>query len=113
VASAEDLREARAQVAGVTVADEVAAYVVGVVRATRELPSVALGASPRAAVHLLAASRALASIGGRAFVTPDDVAAAAGPVLRHRLVLRPEAELERYDAEAALRSALQTVPVPR
>ncbi len=113
VADEEQLRDAQQSVAAVTVADEVAAYVVALVRATRQLPSVALGASPRAAVHLLAASRAIAAIEGRAFVTPDDVGAVAGAVLRHRIVLRPEAELERYDADAAVRSALQTVPVPR
>ncbi len=113
VAGAEDLRAARAAADAVTVSGEVAGYVVAVVRATRELPSVALGASPRAAVHLLAAARALAALAGRGFVTPDDVGAVAHAVLRHRLVLRPEAELERYDADAAVGAALRSVPVPR
>ncbi len=113
VAGVEDLRAARAAVAAVHVADEVAAYVVALTRRTRELPSVALGASPRAAVHLLAAARAGAAIDGRDYVTPDDVAAAAHPVLEHRIVLRPEAELERYDPAGAVRMALDAVPVPR
>ncbi len=113
VAQAADIRAARATVDAVTVADEVAAYVVEVVRRTRALPSVTLGASPRAAVHLLVAAKASAAIAGRAFVTPDDVAGLAGPVLRHRIVLRPEAELERYDAADAVRTALESVPVPR
>ena len=113
VATDDDLRAARAAVDEVRVADEVAGYVVAVVRATRALPSVELGASPRAAVHLLACARAEAALSGRDFVTPDDVGAVAPAVLRHRLVLRPEAQLERYDAVAAVRTALGSVPVPR
>jgi MoxR-like ATPase len=113
VAGADDVRAARATVDAVSVADDVAAYVVEVVRRTRDLPSVTLGASPRAAVHLLVAAKATAAIAGRTFVTPDDVADLAGPVLRHRIVLRPEAELERYDAADAVRTALESVPVPR
>jgi MoxR-like ATPase len=113
VAGGADVRAARATVDAVSVADDVAAYLVEVVRRTRELPSVTLGASPRAAVHLLVAAKATAAIAGRAFVTPDDVAGLAGPVLGHRIVLRPEAELERYDAADAVRTALESVPVPR
>ena len=113
VASAADVRAARVTVDAVTVSDEVAAYLVDVVRRTRELPSVTLGASPRATVHLLVAAKAAAALAGRAFVTPDDVAALAGPVLGHRIVLRPEAELERYHAADAVRTALESVPVPR
>jgi MoxR-like ATPase len=113
VARADELLGARDEVDAITIADEVAAYVTALVRRTRELPSVALGASPRAAVHLAAASRASAWLAGRAFVTPDDVARMAPPVLRHRLILRPEAELERYRADDAVQAALQAVPVPR
>jgi len=113
VATADDLRAARDQVDATTVADEIVAYVAALVRRTRELPSVALGASPRAAVHLLAASKASARISGRDFVTPDDVAWMARPVLRHRLLLRPEAELERYRPDDAVQAALSAVPVPR
>ena len=113
VADAGALRDARAVADAVRVADEVAAYVVGVVRATRELPGVELGASPRAAVHLLACARAEAALSGRDYVTPDDVGTVATAVLRHRLVLRPEAELDRYDADAAIRTAMGAVPVPR
>jgi MoxR-like ATPase len=112
-ANATDVAAAQAEVDATAVADEVGAYVVAVVRRTRELPSVALGASPRAAVHLLAASKAAARLRGRGFVTPDDVAAMAPPVLRHRLVLRPEAELERYRPDDAITAALASVPVPR
>ncbi|HEU4942499.1 MAG TPA: MoxR family ATPase [Gaiellaceae bacterium] len=113
VATADELRAVRDQVDATTVAAEIEAYIVAVVRRTRELPSVALGASPRAAVHLLAASKASARISGRDFVTPDDVAWMARPVLRHRLLLRPEAELERYRPDDAVQAALAAVPVPR
>jgi MoxR-like ATPase len=113
VAGAEDLRQARAQVDATEVQDEVIGYVVALVRRTRELPSVALGASPRAAVHLLGAAKAAARLAGRAYVTPDDVARMAAPVLRHRLVLTPEAELERATPMGAIRAALEDVPVPR
>jgi MoxR-like ATPase len=107
------LRAARDEVDATTVTDEVVAYIAGIVRRTRELPSVALGASPRAAVHLLAASKASARLSGRDFVTPDDVAWMAMPVLRHRLLLRPEAELERYRPDQAIQAAIASVPVPR
>jgi len=113
VATAEDLRQARAQVDATEVQDDVIGYVVALVRRTRELPSVALGASPRAAVHLLGAAKAAARLSGRAYVTPDDVARMAAPVLRHRLVLTPEAELERATPMGAIRAALEDVPVPR
>jgi MoxR-like ATPase len=113
VAGPGDILDARAQVDAVRVADEVAGYVVDLVRRSRELPSVELGASPRAAVHLLAAAKAQAALAGRVYVTPDDVGAAAPAVLRHRLVLRPEAELDRYTPEDAVRTVLESVPVPR
>jgi MoxR-like ATPase len=113
VATADDLAAARADVDATTVSDEVMAYVVALVRRTRELPSVALGASPRAAVHLLATAKAAARLSGRAFVVPDDVANVAPSVLRHRLQLRPEAELERYTADNAVDAALRAVAVPR
>ncbi|MDX6561573.1 MAG: MoxR-like ATPase [Gaiellales bacterium] len=113
VASAADLADAGAVIEETTVSDEVAAYLAALVRMTRELPAVELGASPRAAVHLLAASRAAARLAGRAFVTPDDVVAMAAPVLAHRLVLRPEAELERVTPRAAVAAAIAAVAVPR
>ncbi|MCZ7529819.1 MAG: MoxR family ATPase [Acidimicrobiia bacterium] len=113
VGSADTLRRVRSTVDATSVADDVVAYVAQVVGATRTVPSVELGASPRAAVHLLAAAKATARLAGRDFVTPDDVAGVAHPVLRHRLILRAEAELERYRADDAVTSALAAVPVPR
>ncbi|MDX6483203.1 MAG: MoxR-like ATPase [Gaiellaceae bacterium] len=113
VVQADELQAAQRDVDGTGVSDEVVAYVSAIVRKTRELPSVELGASPRAGVHLLAAAKALARLDERGFVTPDDVAAAAPDVLRHRLILRPEAELERYRPDDAVQAALQAVPIPR
>jgi MoxR-like ATPase len=113
VTSPAELIAARAMVDATTVRDEIVAYVVALVRRTRELPSLSLGASPRATVHLLAAAKASARLAGRDFVTPDDVVAVAPAVLRHRLQLRPEAELERYTADDAITTAISTVPVPR
>jgi len=108
-----ELLAARDLVDATTVADAIIDYVVALVRRTRELPSVALGASPRSAVHLLAASKAAARLAGREFVIPDDVVAVAPAVLRHRITLRPEAELERYRADDAIAAAVSSVPVPR
>ena len=113
VTSPAELVAARATVDATTVSEGVIGYVVALVRKTRELPSVSLGASPRGAVHLLAAAKAAARLAGRDFVTPDDVVAVAPAVLRHRLQLRPEAELERYTADDAVATAISTVPVPR
>jgi MoxR-like ATPase len=113
VGSADDLLAARQTLADTSVSDEVAGYVVALVRRTRDLPSVTLGASPRAAVHLLQAAKATARLADRAFVTPDDVVARAGAVLAHRLVLSPDAELERFSALDAINTALADVPVPR
>jgi MoxR-like ATPase len=103
----------RAEVDAVTVSDPIISYVASVVRKTRELPSVSLGASPRAAVHLLAASKAWARISGRPYVIPDDVISLVPAVLCHRLIMTPEAELDRFTPEQALQTALSTVPVPR
>jgi MoxR-like ATPase len=113
VTSPEELLAARATVDATTVQDQVVDYIVALVRRTRELPSVALGASPRAAVHLLASAKAAARLSGRDFVIPDDVVAVAPAVLRHRITLRPEAELERYRADDAITAAVGSVPVPR
>jgi MoxR-like ATPase len=113
VANADDLRAAQAAVDGVRAAEEVEGFVVAIARATRALPGVTLGASPRAAVHLLAAARAAALLAGRDYVTPDDVVRMARPVLAHRLILSPQAELDRFTAADAVAAALAAVPVPR
>jgi MoxR-like ATPase len=113
VAGREELLALRDLVDATTVSPQVIDYVVALVRRTRDLPSVELGASPRAAVHLLAASKAAARLAGREFVIPDDVVAVAPAVLRHRIMLRPEAELEHYRADDAVAAAISSVPVPR
>jgi MoxR-like ATPase len=104
---------ARAELDATGIGDEVLDYIVAVVRATRTLPSVELGASPRAAVHVAGAARARARLDGRDYVTPDDVRGVAPAVLAHRLLLRPEAELERFRPADAVEAALAQVPVPR
>ena len=113
VAGPEQLAAARAEVRQVQVAPEVLGYAVDLCRATRRSPSLSLGVSPRGATALLATSRAWAWLSGRAYVTPDDVKALAHPTLRHRVQLRPEAELEGVTAESVLTTVLATVPVPR
>jgi MoxR-like ATPase len=113
VASADDLRTARSAVGAVRATAEVIGYVVDVGRATRSSAALQLGVSPRGATALLAAGRAWAWLSGRDYVTPDDVKALARPTLRHRVQLRPEAELEGVTADAVLETVLATVPVPR
>jgi len=92
---------------------EVTGYIVDVCRGTRTAPAVQLGASPRAATALLSTSKAWAWLSGRDFVTPDDVKALVRPTLRHRLMLRPEAELDGLTTDGVLESVLASVPVPK
>jgi MoxR-like ATPase len=113
VTTGDGLLEMRQLASATDIAPEVLAYLASVVRHTRSLPSVELGASPRASVHLLGAAKAIARMSGRDFVTPDDVARMATPVLRHRILVRPEAELERYSPDDAVKAALAAIPVPR
>ncbi|APE37884.1 AAA family ATPase [Nocardia mangyaensis] len=112
VAGPEHIAAARAAVAQVTVSPEMLAYIVDLCRATRSSPAVAHGASTRGATALLAAARAFAWLNGRTYVTPDDVKTVAVAVLRHRLQLRPEAELDGVSTEGVLSSLLVSVPVP-
>jgi len=107
------LHEGRREVLGVNVEDSLFAYIVQLVRKTREWPAVSLGASPRAAVNLMLVSKTLAAIDGRSYIVPDDVKAAALPVLRHRLVLKPEADLEGVTADQALQDVIGSVEIPR
>jgi MoxR-like ATPase len=113
VASKQDVLTARASLGDVTVDEGVSGYVASIVRATRDHASVVLGASPRAGVSLLVASKAHALLAGRDFVTPDDVKAMAPRCLRHRVLLRPEVEIEGVGADSVLRDVLDSVPVPR
>ncbi|MFD6880307.1 MULTISPECIES: AAA family ATPase [unclassified Streptomyces] len=113
VAGLKELEAAREAVTHVTVSPEITGYVVDICRATRESPSLTLGVSPRGATALLATARAWAWLVGRDYVTPDDVKALALPTLRHRVQLRPEAEMEGVKADAVITAILTHVPVPR
>ncbi|MGK5533944.1 AAA family ATPase [Streptomyces sp. URMC 129] len=113
VAGPADLAAARAEVAKVSVTADVTGYVVDLCRATRESPSLSLGASPRGATALLTTSRAWAWLSGRGYVIPDDVKALALPTLRHRVRLRPEAEMEGVTADSVITGLLARVAVPR
>ncbi|MGW8882183.1 AAA family ATPase, partial [Streptomyces mirabilis] len=97
----------------VSVSPEIAGYVVDICRATRESPSLALGVSPRGATALLSTARAWAWLTGRDYVIPDDVKALALPTLRHRIQLRPEAEMEGVTPDSVITAVLAHVPVPR
>jgi MoxR-like ATPase len=93
--------------------EELGAYVVDLVRATRTHESVLVGAGPRATQALLLGARARAALGGRDYVTPDDVRGLAGAVLGHRLVLRPEFEIEGLTVDEVIARVLEHVAVPR
>jgi MoxR-like ATPase len=103
----------RRQVDAVALDDTVVDYLVAVERATRSAPEVQFGASVRGAIGLMRAGKALAAFAGRDFMTPDDVKACAGPVLRHRVVLRPEAELDGVTPDDVIARILGNIPVPR
>jgi MoxR-like ATPase len=103
----------RALLGQVLAEDSLVSYISDIVRQTRNWPSIAVGASPRAGVALLLISRALAALRGRAFVIPDDVKAIAPAVLRHRLLLKPEAEIEGMKTDHVIRDLLATVKVPK
>jgi len=107
------LLAAREEVKGVRVEEALFRYLVQLIRRTRDWPSVSLGASPRAAVSLMLAAKGMAAMDGRDYLIPDDIKAMASPVLRHRLVLKPEAELEGVSADQVIRDLVKTIEVPR
>lgn len=113
VIDAAELEHIRAVVRAVEVREEVRDYILQIVRRTRQNEFLLVGASPRAGIALLLVSKALAAVRGRGFVTPDDVKQMALPVLRHRLILKPEAEVEGLNADRILKSLLDSIPVPR
>lgn len=109
----EALAALRHELDNVVLRDELVAYIVDLVRATRTHESILVGAGPRATQALLLGCRALAAIEGRDFVTPDDIKTLSVPVLEHRLILRPEFELEGASLREVIGRILQAVPVPR
>jgi MoxR-like ATPase len=113
VTSLEEVNQCNGEIGQVKVEDKVMSYILDIAASTRRSPQITLGASPRAAVALLGCAKAAAALRGRDFCTPDDVKSVAMPVLRHRLILRPEAELEGLTADRYLESQLSALPVPR
>jgi MoxR-like ATPase len=113
IIGAGDLQALREQLLGITVREELVGYLVDIIRATRQHESVLVGAGPRATQALLLASRAYAALAARDFVTPDDIKHMAAPVLEHRLILRPEFEIEGLSISEVIQNILQQVAVPR
>jgi MoxR-like ATPase len=107
------LAAARAEIQKVRVEPSLHSYIVTLVRRTRDWPALSLGASPRAAIGLLFVARALAGAEGRDFLIPDDIKAAAPAVLRHRVLLKPEAELEGLNSDQVISEILATIEVPK
>jgi MoxR-like ATPase len=110
---AEELAEARAEVRNTRVEPALFRYIVEIVRRTRDWPALSLGASPRAAVSLMMVAKAVAALEDRDFLIPDDVKTAALPVLRHRVIIKPEAELEGLDSDRVLGEIVGSVEVPK
>jgi len=107
------LAAASAEVRAIRIEPELTTYILALARRTREWPTLLLGASPRAAVSLMRVAQAAAAFDGRDYLLPDDVKRAVQPVLRHRVMLKPEAELEGFDADRVLADVIAAVPVPR
>ena len=112
VVSAEELVAAQQAVREVHVDPKIRRYIVQIVQGTRESDELALGASPRASIALFRTSQALAAVGGRNFVQPDDVKRVAAPVLTHRMILKPEARLRKVTAASVVEEIVEEVPVP-
>ena len=113
VINIDELGELRDCLRGILIRDELIDYIVGIVRATRSHDSILVGASPRATQSLILASRAFAAIKGRDFVTPDDIKFMALPVLEHRLILRPDYEIEGLTVKEVIQNTLRNIEVPR
>jgi MoxR-like ATPase len=113
IATVQQVIEARQSIRSVQVSEPLLDYLLALVQKTRQHPDLALGASPRSAVAWLQASKANAWISGRDFVTPDDIKAIAPPLLRHRLIMRPEAQMDGLKVDGLVASLLAQVPVPR
>jgi MoxR-like ATPase len=113
VVRGDDLRAARAEAAAVRVTEEVLGYISAIVMSTRTSPDLLLGASPRGSIALLRCAKAWAACSGRDYVIPDDVKALCVPALRHRMLRRPEAEIQGVTEVAAVERAVARVPVPR
>ncbi|TAE54336.1 MAG: MoxR family ATPase [Nostocales cyanobacterium] len=113
IMTVDEILQARQAIKQVQVSEAIVDYLLALVRKTREYPDLALGASPRSAGAWLQTSQASAWLSGRDFVTPDDVKAVASPLLRHRLLLKPEAMLDGLQIDAVISAVIGQVPVPR
>lgn len=113
VAHRDDIIRCRQQLGEITVSDELMDYILQVIQETRQNPNIELGCSPRAALSLMAASRAYAAIQGQGFVSPDHVKIVAPSVLQHRLILTPDAELDEINASDVMKQILNKIPIPR
>ena len=113
VVGAEQINALRAQTHAIRVDETVLEYTLRLIRQSRSLPSLTLGASPRAAIMLLQAAKALALLRAKDYVTPDEIQLMALPVLRHRIRLTPEAEIEGLTADSCIQSLLAQVDIPR
>lgn len=108
-----DLTALRAETQAVTVEDGVLRYITQIATASRRSPDLILGGSPRASITLLLTAKTVAALNGRTYVTPDDVKYVTLPTYRHRIILRPEAEIEGLDADAVMRRIISSIEVPR
>ena len=113
IATVEDILSLRKRARGIQVAENILDYLLDLIERTRQHPDLVLGASPRSAVAWLNAAKANACLSGRDYVTPDDVKEVAAPLLRHRLILKPEAQLDNVQIDEAIASILKQISVPR
>ncbi len=113
VMSTAQLKTCREIVEKIHIKDELLDYIANIVFKTRNHGDLFLGASPRASLNIMKASKAIAAMNGRNFVTPDDIHFVAYPVLNHRIILTPDKELEGYDSESVIKSIIETIDVPR
>lgn len=113
VCNFEDLRRCKREIQGVQVNDGIINYITSIIRATRNSPNLILGASPRASISLLLVAKTYAAINGRSFVIPEDIKELALPVLRHRIIVKPEAGIDGLTNDEAIKTILAKVEVPR
>lgn len=113
IADERTVNEVREEIRGIRVEKSIAEYVVKIISETRKHPYIALGASPRGGLSFIAVAKTEAARNGRSYVVPDDIKDFAKPILRHRLILRPEAEIEGLSADDVIDEIIEQVPVPR
>jgi MoxR-like ATPase len=113
ILTADDILAFQALVKQITVDEQIIAYIAKIVVSTRENPMLFLGASPRASIALLNASKAMAAIGGRDFVTPEDIKEVAHAILGHRVIVTPEKEMEGITSKIIIKQIVETIEVPR